>query len=574
MRKLSLKTLQFLWPLAITCSLGLLACSEDLARGPGSETTNGRIEKDGSPASFARVTLREVDHRAFSARSDSESAVVDTYADADGNFQLKVPKEGDFRVMITHNGNAFTKVVNESNKESLESVALEPMAVMKGELDIPTGSEMVWVGILGTDILVPTDVNGVFVLPSVPANDSLRLYFVNEAFDSLLQTKSVYFEPTEFAYENYKTVVPADTTELDTAENDKKDSLSLPREIVLKTDDGKIVSYASVALRKKDYSVEKFSLQNSLVIADLLSDGDGMVAVEVPDTNSYRLTVVWESYSHSDIYDSVSLSEIDTLVLERSSTVSSKVTLNDGEEFAWVGIYGMDVLVKTDAQGAYVLPGLPAGQDLDLYFVHADGSEPFTQRTIKTPAEGTAYLSVKTLLYDFEELDSLWYMSVDTLWKGSTFKLSNGKNDSTHLLKDHLEWDEERNSQVFHAKYTVAKDPYAWVLVGTGMSETRNFALVDSVSFYAKGDGQIRLSLENWESYVDNAKAASVWMDLSSEWQRFVVKPTDLCFNNANLWNCEKAWNSVKDQVKQIHLFPNMGSEFFIDDVVLYGAHF
>lgn len=566
-----MRRLLFLLPLAAA----FVACSENnVAGGPGSITTNGRANIDGAPAPFARVSLRDIGHKAIPAEADS-GIVADSYTNDKGEFEIKIPKDGSFRLTVSYNGNAFTRVVDAESKDALDSVALVPTAVMQGELDIPEGSNTVWVGILGTDILVPSDANGVFVIPSVPANDSLQLYFVNDVLDSVLDTKSAFFAPTEFVYENYKAhkEIPADTTD-----SDKKDSVDAPvdtvKKMVVLMDDGTPASFASVALRKDDYIAEKFALQNSLVKADFRTDSEGLFSMEWPESGRYRLTVLAGNSSFSKVFDADSLSLIDTLKLKASSSIASKVTLKADESYAWVGAYGLDVLVKTDDQGAYVLPAVPAGESLNLYFVHADSSDPFVEWSVKTPREGTGYLSPEKLLYDFEEDDSSWYMSVDTLYKGSTFKLSNGKVDKDHLLADHLQKDEDRNSQVFYSKYEIAMDPYAWVLVGTRMSETRNFAAVDSIEFYAKGKGQVRIALENWESYTKGAKAASAWLLLSSEWQRYVLKPSDLCVNSAEMWACGDAWNSVKNQVKQIHIFPNGGSEIYIDDVKLYGALF
>lgn len=564
-----MKRLLFLLPL-VTAFIG---CSEtNVAGGPGSITTNGRADVNGDPAPFARVSLRTLDHIALGTQGENDIVVADSYTDDQGNFKLKIPKDGSFRLTISSNGHAFTKVVDASFKDSLEQVDLVPTAVMQGELDIPEGSETVWVGVYGTDILVPVDENGVFVIPSLPANDSLKLYFVNDMMDDVLESKSAFFAPTEFVYENYKEV-PADTIKPEVG-----DSTEVPvdttKKIVVLTEDGSPAVYAAVALRSSDYIAEKFSLQNSLVKADLRTDSDGMFTMEWPDSGSYRLTILAGNNSFSKVYDANGLSVIDTLKLNVSSSISSKVTLKSGEDFAWVGAYGFDILVKTDSLGTYVLPAVPADESLNLYFVHADGSAPFVEWTVKSPREGTSVLNPVTLLYDFEEVSDSWYMDVDTLYKNSTYYLSDGSVDRYHLLKDHLEMDESRGSRVFHGKYALALDPYAWVLVGTGMDEVRNFSAIDSIEFYAKGTGKFRLALENWESYAKATKAASAWVALDSTWKRFVFKPSDLCYNGAEQKACDESWDNLKNRVKQIHIFPKEGKDFYMDDVKLYGVLF
>lgn len=567
-----MKRLLFFLPL-VTAFIG---CTEtNVAGGPGSITTNGRADVDGTPAPFARVSLRSLDHMALATQEENDIVVEDTYTDDLGRFKLKIPKDGSFRLTIASNGHAFTKVVDASSRDSLEQVSLLPTAVMQGELDIPKNAETVWVGVYGTDILVPADENGVFVIPSLPANDSLQIFFVNETMEDVLAAKPAFFSPTEFVYENYKAPVEIPS---DTIQPELPDTVVVPvdtaNKVVVLMDDGSPAAYAAVALRSSDYISEKFVLQNSLVKADLRTDSEGRFSMEWPDSGSYRLTVLAGNNSYTKVYDADSLSAIDTLKLNTSSTISSKVTLKSGEDFAWVGAYGLDILVKTNDHGTYVLPAVPAGETLDLYFVHADSSRPFVECSLKMPKSDAGYVSPSKLLYDFEEDDSSWYMDVDTLYKNSTYYLSNGLVDRFHLLKDHLEMDEDRGSMVFHGKYALAKDPYAWVLVGMGMDEVRNFTAIDSVELYAKGSGKFRLALENWESYSKGTKAASAWVSLDSSWTRYVFKPSDLCFDGAEKKDCEASWDSVKKQVKQIHIFPKEGKDIYIDDVKLYGVLF
>ena len=53
-----------------------------------------------------------------------------------------------------------------------------------------------------------------------------------------------------------------------------------------------------------------------------------------------------------------------------------------------------------------------------------------------------------------------------------------------------------------------------------------------------------------------------------------MFKPSDLCYDSSEIRACEASWDAVKKQVKQIHIFPSAGKDFYIDDVKLYGALF
>lgn len=566
---------RFLLPLSLPLVASFFACSDsnpadiNTAGGPGSITTNGIVACVGeNPVPYARVALRRVDFEASEASVEiSIVGEADTLADSLGRFDIQVPDSGEYRLTVAHDGIAYSKVVSYSSYSKLDSVKLEATATVTGVADIPEGSKSIWVGVVGTDVLVRSDSNGVFVIPSMPANDSMQLYIMDEDYGEELQRQSVYLAPYEQVLFNYKASV------VDTSSDTTKSPVdTVPKVTVLLPNDSP-AAYATVALRKVDAKVSEFFVRNAMVAADIHADEKGQFVMAWPDSGEYRLTVTSGGMSYSRIYAAEDLPKNDTLTLDSSVKFSSNVTLKSDEDFAWVGVYGLDELVKTDALGSYVLPALPADDSLIIYFIHKDSAGIFAEWSIKTSQKDVSQ-KPSMLLYDFEADDENWYMSVDTLWKGSTYYTAAGKNDSLHLVKDHLEPNTSRGSTVFHAKYRIAFDPYAWVLLGTQLRETVNLSLLDSVSFFAKGNGNIRLTLENWENYETGVKAASNWMALDSTWHRFVLKPSDLCINGEEKENCKAAWNGVKDQVKQIHIFPNGGNEFYVDDVKLYGALF
>ena len=528
----------------------------DLSGGPGSETTNGLALVDGRPAPYASVALRKVDHRADRAVEENALVVADQYADERGVFEMKIPAEGEYRLTVVHDGVAFSKVVKRSDftESSLgsapDTVRLSATALMAGVVDIPEGSSAVWVGVLGTDVLVKSDSNGWFALPILPANDSLQLYFVNEDYTKDLGEESVFLNPRESLVKDYRNAPAEDGS------------------VVVLLKDDTPAAYATVALRKADAMVENYVVQNSVVESDIRTDADGKFAMEWPESGDYRLTVVSEGFAFSQVYSAKELASIDTIRLSATASISSKVTLRSGADFVWVGVYGLDLLVKTNNVGSYVLPSVPAGDSLSIYFVTADSAKETLYAEWKTAAEpySTQFLSPVMVLQDFEADADGWYLNIDSLKKGPEFKTAN--------VKAGIEKDSTRGSKVFHGKYKLANDDYAWALIGTSFEHYMNFAAIDSIVFYAKGNGSIRLSLENWVSPTVNLKAATDWYSLSSKWKRISVNPAELCVGSANEETCFTTWNAVKGGVKQFHIFVEGGSEFYVDDVTLYGALF
>lgn len=567
----------FLMPLLSLTLAGLVSCSnnEEVAGGPGSITTNGLALVDGKPASYATVALRRVDFRAERAVEENALVVADSYADENGNFKVEIPAEGKYRLTVLHDGVAYSKeltrdefaVVGKSTAP--DTVNLSATAVMAGVVDIPEGDTSVWVGIVGTDVLVKTNVAGWFALPSLPANDSLTLYFVTENYSKNLGEQSIYVTPRESVMKDYRSEVkpPIDTLSKDTTARDTDETDTLPR-IVALLKDGTPAANATVALRKAKSMSSGYVVQNSIIESDLQTDKKGRFEIKWPTSGDYRLTVIKGDYAFSKVYNAQELAELDTLRLDATASISSKVTLQSSAEYLWVGVYGLDILVKTNNVGTYVLPDVPAQDSLGIYFVTADSSNSlYAEWKAYAEPNRTESLSPVKVLQDFEDGADGWYINTDSLNKGTTIT-------PAKLAKDGVEYDSTRKSKVFHGKYKLANDDYAWALVGTSFERYMNFAVIDSVVFYAKGNGNVKLAMENWVTPSVNIKASTSWIKLSSSWKRVVVNPADLCVGSANDENCVTSWNSMMGGVKQFHIFAQDGSEFYIDDVILYGALF
>ena len=562
-----------LLPLLSLALAGLVACnnSNDVAGGPGSITTNGIALVDGKPASYATVALRKVDFRAEQPVEENALVVADSYADEKGNFKVEIPAGGKYRLTVLHDGVAYSKelsrgefaVVGESTAP--DTVNLSATAVMAGVVDIPEGDSSVWVGIVGTDVLVKTDAAGWFALPALPANDSLVLYFASENFVQNLGSQSVYVTPRESLMKDYRSVIPGDTSSRDTAQKDT--ATPLPQVLAL-MGDGSPAAYATVALRAAGAMADNYVVQNAMIESDLRADKQGRFDMEWPAKGDFRLTVVKDGFAFSKVYSAKELAGLDTVRLSATASISSKVTLRSVDTAVWVGVYGLDLLVKTNNVGAYVLPNVPANDELGIYFVTADSANGlYAEWKAFAEPNSTEFLSPVKVLQDFEDGASGWYVNTDSLKKGTTIT-------PAVYAKDGVEYDSTRKSNLFHAKYKLANDDYAWALVGTSFVHYMNLAAIDSVVFYAKGDGNIRLSLENYIDPSKNLKAATEWIKLSKDWTRISVNPAELCVGSATDESCFTTWSTIKGYVKQFHIFVQDGTEFYIDDVTLYGALF
>ena len=533
----------------IISALMLWSCSDHVAGGPGSETTNGFAYMDnGAVASYARVAIRSVDHTTSVDNATNALVNADFYADANGRFSFEKP-DGDYRLTIVHGGSAFTGLYSSNDSVNLDSVKLEPMANLGGFADVPDSCDFVWVGVRGMDVLVRSDSLGRFQLSQVPSNDSLQVYFLRGDNNVVYRSLSVKLDPNE--------------SEVIDLQPDPYEGKVTFVAVV----DGKPASYASLAIRKSDARVDSLRVNNAVAEADVYADKDGVFAIDSLKNGDYRLTVIQSGAAYSKVLSAKQIAALDTVKLQETSNYMSRVTLHAGDKYAWVGVYGLDVMTKTNEEGVFSLPMLPSNDTLKIYVIDKKDSL-YVKKNI-APSKGSAdfdYPSV--VLQDFEKDTSNWYFNVDAI--------------GSKVLSKAIETDNDRKSKVFHGKYSlIANNNYdAWVVTGSLLRpEGFNLSLLDSISFYVKGSGQIRVSLENWDRESEVAglslKAASEWKNLSStKWTRFVVKAEELCYNSQDNQSCYTTWNSLKDDVRQLHFFVRNGSEFYLDDIVLYGALF
>ena len=524
-------------------------CSEHVAGGPGSETTNGiAYVGDGVVASYASVAIRSVDYTSSVDSATNALVNADFYADADGRFSFEAP-EGKYRLTIVHGGSAFTGLYKTKGDTSIGSINLEPTASLGGFADIPDSCEFVWVGVRGMDVLVRSDSLGRFQLSQLPSNDSLQVYFLRGDNNKVYDDLSLKLDPNE-----------AEIIDLqpDTLKNKIK---------FVAVADGKVVPFASLAIRKSDERPDSLRVNNVVVEADTYADKNGMFAIDSLKSGNYRVTVTQSGLAYSKVLSAKQIAKLDTVELQETANYMSRVTLHAGDDYAWVGVYGLDVLTKTNAEGVFSLPMLPSKDTLDVYFISKKDSLYAENRVVLSG--GTADFDYPSfVIQNFEKDTASWYFNVDAI--------------GSKIVSKAFETDKERKSKVFHGKYSlVATNNFdAWVLAGMMLrGQGWNLSSLDSISFYAKGSGQIRIALENWDKKSEDAglslKAASEWKDLNAQkWTRFVVKFDDLCYTAQDVSYCYIAWNFLKDDVRQLTFFVRNGTDFYLDDIALYGVYF
>ena len=144
-------------------------------------------------------------------------------------------------------------------------------------------------------------------------------------------------------------------------------------------------------------------MSNVIAEADAYADKDGLFVIDSLKSGDYRLTVMQSGAAYSKVLSAKQIAALDTIKLQETANYMSRVTLHAGEKYAWVGVYGLDVLTKTNEEGTFTLPTLPTNDSLDLYVVTTKDSLYVTKRI--APSKGSADFDYPyVVMQDFENV--------------------------------------------------------------------------------------------------------------------------------------------------------------------------
>ncbi|MBK9576359.1 MAG: DUF2341 domain-containing protein [Fibrobacterota bacterium] len=122
-----------------------------------------------------------------------------------------------------------------------------------------------------------------------------------------------------------------------------------------------------------------------------------------------------------------------------------------------------------------------------------------------------------------------------------------------------------RNGRAFHLSYnTPAGD---WTVLGTRLGTgIHRLGGLDSIVFWARGNGSIKVALEDFRDTSDYSKAWKT-IALDTAWKRYSVPPSTFDANEPY----SIGWEGVKNRITTISFFGHTGSDFWIDGISLKG---
>ena len=266
-------------------------------------------------------------------------------------------------------------------------------------------------------------------------------------------------------------------------------------------------------------------------------------------------------------------------VMEKTGSLRGKIYLPDSVEFAWVQVYGTDRLVKTDSEGFYEMDSLPPFE-YDLRYIVGDS---VVENAAKVSAGEEASANVYTFqpdtvkILDFESDNEEFFItdlgySVTGYMRVTDTAITTVPDISEDVAKFIDDAGEGREGRALRwassAKYG------KWSFFGTWICKEESpcdLSATDSIVFYARGTGVISIAFETLGSSNTEGKTLAYdTLKTSDEWQRRVItpanfKPRDDLYGNLG-------WDVISEAVTTISIAAYDDTEFWIDDVVLYGV--
>ena len=278
-------------------------------------------------------------------------------------------------------------------------------------------------------------------------------------------------------------------------------------------------------------------------------------------------------------------SQLVSLNMEKPGSVSGRVQLPDGINSATVGVQGLEYSVKTDSLGRFTIDELPAGNfdvvaylRIDSNFVNEYGVEEHLERTLTFGSAPTMVVSGKsdkvaigdTILHfmfdDFEKGVDAWELSHSEYASGTLDADSAGKGRKGSVAHFICQNDSNLN----------------WVLIGANLGGPVDMSKLDSVVLWVRGVPRtdstklfFNFAFDVVADSVDAFESGKAWQSYEltspSEWNRFVVIPSELMESDSANTGGNVGWDSVKTHVNKFSIFGGVGGEYWIDDIEVFG---
>jgi hypothetical protein len=503
------KSLAFLF-----CIL-LFACSTDkeIAGASTVETENACIINvvniDAKPVSYAVARIRPLWY-VQGTSSNSQNDVLELTADSLGNIVMdSADFDKGYIEIIDGNEGVFRAIAaSDLKKNKLTTVQLEELGSVSGKADIPEGSDYAWIQVYGTDKLIKTNEKGEFTLDSLPPA-SYQIRAVISEDQAAIGEASVKVSAGE--KNNIKTLAKPDIA------NEQLEQWAHLRVIPLDStisDWMRPIADTTVVFVRLDSANFNFN--------EAMKNGNDIRFTDQSDNRLKFKKVFWnDSLQQAELQIRINgTSSVEELVMYWGKTAALDASSND----IW--------------------------KDLPDSLV-------------------TAIHSIKIIDFDSQKLETAFDYGDGTRdWYFNPQDSNVTTTPSRDNVQDAFEFNDERQSYVFHWKST-SKKKGKWSMIGSRINRNpSSLEGIDSIVFFAKGSGELGFAIEVLNEPTGKTKYVDY---LGSNWKRFSFTPDDFVPGDGEFGNM--GWDFVKARVTTFSIWIVDDSEMWIDDVILYGVN-
>ena len=270
--------------------------------------------------------------------------------------------------------------------------------------------------------------------------------------------------------------------------------------------------------------------------------------------------------------------------LEKTGRLRGKVYLPAGVDYAWVQVYGSDRLVKTDSEGFYEMDSLPPYE----YGLRVIVGDSVVENSAKVGAGEEARANVCAFepdsikVLDFESVDAQFvirelgiseagYMSATDTSVKATPAVATVPETREDIEEFIVDAGAGREGNAIHWESSAKHGNWSFYGIWICKEESPcDLSALDSIVYYARGNGVISIAFETLGSSNTEGKTLAYdTLKTSDESQRRVIKPANFKPRDDLYGNL--GWDVISKAVTTISIAAYDDTEFWMDDVVLYG---
>ena len=501
--------------LAFLFCILLFACSTDkeIAGASTVETENACIINvvniDAKPVSYAVARIRPLWY-VQGTSSNSQNDVLELTADSLGNIVMdSADFDKGYIEIIDGNEGVFRAIAaSDLKKNKLTTVQLEELGSVSGKADIPEGSDYAWIQVYGTDKLIKTNEKGEFSLDSLPPA-SYQIRAVISEDQAAIGEASIMVSAGE--KNNIKNLAKPNLT---------------------------------------NEQLEQWAHSRVVPIESTISDWMRPIA----DTTVVFVRLDSANFNFNE-------------AMKNGNDI--RFTDQDGNRLAFKKAYWSDSLKQAELQ--IRINGTSSIEELVMYWGKTAALDASSNDIWKDLPDSlvTAIHSIKIIDFDSQKLETAFDYGDGTRdWYFNPQDSNVTTTPSRDNVQDAFEFNNERQSYVFHWKST-SKKKGKWSMIGSRINRNpSSLEGIDSIVFFAKGSGELGFAIEVLNEPTGKTKYVDY---LGSNWKRFSFTPDDFVPGDGEFGNM--GWDFVKARVTTFSIWIVDDSEMWIDDVILYGVN-